>query len=136
MEIGLVYHGVHLVTEEDLALNWGGDVPVFASPVLIGFVEETCVKALEGLLPEGAITVGVGFDLMHLAPAPLGDLVQAKVKLEDIHKRQLRFSVAVRNENGLLSTGTHIRGVVDKKRFMEKVAAQSKASAAIPVVAN
>ncbi|MEM7168542.1 MAG: hypothetical protein AAF530_00110 [Pseudomonadota bacterium] len=136
LELGQVSHGAHLVVEDDLALNWGGDVPVFASPVLIGFVEKTCVEALDGLLPDGFITVGVGFDFMHLAPAPLGDFVQATVKLDGIHGKQLKFSVSVRSEHGLLSSGSHIRAIVSRRRFMEKLESRQKAEAAVPVAAS
>ena len=51
-------------------------MPVLASPALIGRLEEVCVKAADHLLDASETTVGVGFDLVHVAPTPQGSEVR------------------------------------------------------------
>ena len=122
LEVGLTAEQSHTVTQKDLALHWGGEAPVLASPVLMGLLEQTCMLATESKLPEDKMTVGMGFDILHLAPTPEQDSITLVATLEEVNRSQLKFFVEARDSKGVISTGTHIRGIVDRLKFLEKVA--------------
>lgn len=102
--------------------GFGDMPPVFATALLVGFVEWTCVEALGPFLEPGQKTVGVHVDLSHSAATPIGMTVTAEVELVAIEGRKLRFKVACRDEAELVSEGHHDRFIIDTERFMERLA--------------
>ena len=121
LKSGLTAQQSHVVTQEDLALNWGGEIPVLASPVLMGLLEQTCVMATDEQLPKGKTTVGVGFDVRHLAPTPAQEAVTLVATLTEINGKQLQYFVEARDSKGVISSGKHFRGIVDRDKFLEKI---------------
>jgi predicted thioesterase len=111
------------VGEQDTAVTWqSGDVPVLATPRVIGLAEEAAVRAIEHELADGMTTVGYRVQLDHLAPTAVGGTVRAEATLETIESRRLTFRVAVSDAHGLVAAGRLTRVVVDRAHFLEKVA--------------
>lgn len=107
-----------MVTDDMTAVAVGsGDVPVLATPVVLSLVERAAVEALRGHLPPGTTTVGGSAALAHQAPTPVGAKVGVRVKLDQVDGRRLRFRFTVSDPAGEVATGTHVRVVVDRKRF-------------------
>ena len=121
---GLEANHSHTVHDQDLAIHWGGDMPVLASPVLIGLFEETCVKATDHLLPANRSTVGVGFDLLHISPTPAGSTVQISAHLKEVKGKKLTFDVDAHDSFGLIATGVLHRSIVKTASFLDKVQAK------------
>ncbi len=96
--------------------------PVFATAFLVGFVEWTCVEALRPHLKPGQQTVGTHVDLSHVAATPVGMRVTADVELVSVKDRALRFKVTCRDERDLISEGHHERYIIDRERFVARVA--------------
>lgn len=96
--------------------------PVFATAFLVGFVEWTCVEALRPHLKPGQQTVGTHVDLSHVAATPVGMRVMADVELVSVKDRALRFKVICRDERDLISEGHHERYIIDRERFVARVA--------------
>jgi predicted thioesterase len=116
-QLGLV------VTEEHTAKHLGsGSVQVFATPQMILLMERASVAAVDYLLPEGYRTVGVGLDVGHLAPTPVGFEVQATSELVEIDGRRLTFRVQVHDGVEIVGKGTHRRAIIDVGQFAERVA--------------
>jgi predicted thioesterase len=111
------------VTEADTAQSLGsGDLPVLATPRLLAWCEAaTCVAA--GPLGSGT-SVGTRVSLEHLLASGIGAEVTVTVSLEQQDGRLLQFSVAAHDGAGrLLATGEVRRVVVDRERFLARVAA-------------
>ena len=71
--IGLTGRTTVEVTQDDTAATLrSGDVPVLATPRLVGLCEEACVQAIRGALPAGLTTVGMRVQFDHLAPTGIG----------------------------------------------------------------
>lgn len=107
-----------------VAPEWPGFVdmpPVFATAMMIGFIEQTCVNALRPHLSDGQRTVGTHVDVSHVAATPEGMTVTATVTLVEVDGRNLRFDVSCHDESGLIGAGTHRRAVVDFDNFMRRV---------------
>ncbi|MCZ7528089.1 MAG: thioesterase [Acidimicrobiia bacterium] len=109
------------VTDADTALAVGsGDVPVLATPRVVALAEQASVAAVEGQLEPGTTTVGYRVQLDHLAPTPVGGVVEAEAHLATIEGRRLTFRVSVNDGNGLVAAGRITRVVVERGRFLEK----------------
>ena len=95
---------------------------VFATGFLVGFIEWTCIKAINPHLnwPEEQ-TVGIHITLDHLAATPPGLEVTAKVKLVQVEGRRLTFEFEAYDEKELISRGRHERAVIIKEKFDAKI---------------
>jgi fluoroacetyl-CoA thioesterase len=91
---------------------------VFATGFLVGFIEWTCVQALEPHLdgPEEQ-TVGTHLDLSHLAATPPGMEVTARVKLVEVDGRRLVFEVEACDAADRIARGRHERFVIRREKF-------------------
>jgi fluoroacetyl-CoA thioesterase len=110
-----------VVEHGDTAIAFrSGDVPVIATPRVVGLAEEATVIAVADALPAGQTTVGSAVQLTHLAPTPVGATVTADVVLESIEGRRLVFRVSVTDGRGLVAAGYITRVVVERERFLER----------------
>lgn len=123
LEPGLTHEVTISVRDDDTAAALAsGSVPVLATPRLIGLMEEAAALAAQSALPEGQTTVGTRVDVRHLAATPVGMRVTARAELIEAAGRALRFRVEARDERELVADGTHERAIVDRQRFLERVA--------------
>lgn len=97
-----------------------GEVDVLATPRLIALFEEASVSALADRVDEGHTTVGLSVQVDHLRPVAVGDRIFAEAHLDKIDGRRLHFSVAAKDDRGLIAAGRVTRVVVDIAHFMEK----------------
>jgi fluoroacetyl-CoA thioesterase len=105
-------------------MTFEGMPAVFATALMIAFVEETCIVALRPYLRETEQTVGTHVDMSHCAPTPLGMTVTAEVTLIEIRGRRLVFAVECRDDLEVIGCGRHERTIVDRDHFAAK--AQTK----------
>lgn len=113
---------VHSVTTSDLATNWRNDVPVMATPVLLWLAEITCMKATDHALEPRLMTLGFRHEMSHLAPTPEGWTITIEAELTDISDRLLTYSVIAHDGRDKVLAGSHIRAVVDRNMFTDRVA--------------
>lgn len=122
LEQGLSARSIATVTAENTAVSMGsGDLPVFATPAMVALMENAAMQAVAGELSEGATTVGAEMNVTHIKPSGLGAAVTATAVLTAVEGRKLTFNVGARDAEGMIGEGVHIRYVVDRARFMEKV---------------
>lgn len=120
---GLKHSLTLVVSEEDTALATGsGDVEVLSTPALLALAERTCVAAIGTDVPPGKTTVGGYAEIDHLTAAPLGATVTAHATLIGHHGRRLEFRVVVEHDGQLLARISHRRVLVDRDRFLERLA--------------
>ena len=81
---------------------------------------DVSLALLEGRIDEGCTTVGLSVQLDHLQPVAVGNEVSAKANLDRIEGRRLVFTVAARDERGLVAAGKLTRVIVNVERFLEK----------------
>ncbi|AWH49101.1 thioesterase [Stenotrophomonas sp. SAU14A_NAIMI4_5] len=112
----------------NVAPDWPGFVgmpPVFATAMMIGFIEQTCIQALAPYLDAGQATVGTHVDVSHVAATPQGMRVSAQVELVAIEGRTLLFKVRCEDEGGLIGECLHRRAIIDSARFLQKLATKT-----------
>jgi fluoroacetyl-CoA thioesterase len=103
--------------------------PVFATAMMIGFVEQTCVEALRPWIGAGQHSVGIHVNVSHVAATPVGLEVAAEVELIEINDRVLTFRATCCDSAGLIGEGVHRRAVIDLSRFLAKMDLKAKAHA-------
>lgn len=110
------------VTPEMSAARVGsGLVDVFATPMMVALIEQTCYESVLPHLDEGQGTVGTLVNVSHLSATPIGMRVWCESELVEVDRRRLVFKVKAFDECGLIGEGTHERFVIDTAKFMEKL---------------
>lgn len=101
---------------------------VFATGYLVGFLEWSCIKAINPYLDwPHEQTVGTHIDISHEAATPPGMEVTATVELIDVDGRKLVFSVEAHDGVDRISKGRHERFVINRDKFDAKVKEKEKA---------
>lgn len=122
LQIGLSHTSTTVVDNTNTARTYGsGGLDVFATPAMIGLMENAAMTAVASDLPEGSSTVGAHISTSHIKPSKLGATIKATAVLEEIDGRKLTFKVSASDDAGLIGEGTHIRYIVDIERFMSKI---------------
>lgn len=126
IETGIKGHREQIVTPEMSAARVGsGLVDVFATPMLVALVEQTCYESVLPHLDEGQGTVGTLVNVSHLSATPIGKRVWCDSELTDVDRRRLVFTIKAYDDAGLIGEGTHERFVIDTAKFMDKLKAKS-----------
>ena len=101
---------------------------VFATGYMVGFIEWTCIQALNPYLdwPEEQ-TVGTHIDISHIAATPPGLSVTAKVRLIEVDGRRLVFEIEAHDDVDLIARGRHERFIINKNKFDRKMREKSRA---------
>ena len=58
----------------------------------------------------------------HTKPSAMGDTVSATAVLKEVEGRKLTFEVQAMDSKGVIGEGIHVRYIVDKEKFMSKLA--------------
>jgi fluoroacetyl-CoA thioesterase len=112
-----------VVTAADSAAAGLAIVPdVLASARMIYFIEGVCAELLAEHVGPGEMSVGIGFDLTHDAPTPIGMRIRATVEIVEVEKRRVVLAVEARDEVEVIGRGRHTRAVINAAKFMERVA--------------
>lgn len=123
MQVGVKGEKTITVTAQMLANNVGsGLVAVFATPMMIAFMEGTAAESVAPMLDEGQTTVGAMIQTSHISATPEGMQVRFETELTEIspNGRALTFKIAAYDEAGLIGEGTHKRAIVNRERFEQK----------------
>jgi fluoroacetyl-CoA thioesterase len=120
---GLIeFVGRQVVAARDCATEWGNDgLEVLSTPAILGTMERFCVDAVDHLLEEGEMTVGVSAQLRHRAAVQLGEEVRYRIAIPDAGTK-FEVSFEVHDAAGrLISDGTHRRAVIRRADFLARL---------------
>ena len=122
IEIGIKGHKEQIVIPEMSAARVGsGLVEVFATPMMVALIEQTCLESVLPQLEEGQGTVGTLVNVTHVSATPVGMRVWCESELVEVDRRRLVFNVKAYDECGLIGEGSHERFIIDNAKFMEKI---------------
>ncbi|HEX4583897.1 MAG TPA: thioesterase family protein [Burkholderiaceae bacterium] len=100
---------------------------VFATGFMVALVEQACLLAVKPYLDwPTEQTVGTHVNLSHLAATPPGHLITVECEVTGVEGRRIRFRASARDENDLISEGTHERTVIDFERFNRRLESKKK----------
>lgn len=122
VETGLKYTSQMIVSKQLTAQSMGsGDMAVLATPAMMALMENAAMLAVAPHLPEGCTTVGGHIAASHLRPSKIGDSVEATATVTKVDGKKIEFKVDARSNGTLLGEGTHLRFIVDRKKFMDRL---------------
>ena len=110
-----------VVNEKNTASAFlSGSLDVFATPMMIGLMEQAACECLANALEPGLTSVGTEINVSHTAASPLGMEITATATIESVLGRKIEFSVTANDTSGEIGRGKHTRAIVDIERFMKK----------------
>jgi fluoroacetyl-CoA thioesterase len=101
-------------------------IPVLATPALAEWLELAPCAILERYLDAHEGTVGTHTDMRHLAATPIGMQVRTWAKVITVDCRRVVFEVVAHDEEERIAEGIHERFIIDKTRFLKRVAAKCR----------
>ncbi len=123
LEPGVVGEVQHRVTPETFASKWANPgIEVLATPVVVGWLEEAAIRAVQPFLEPGQGSVGTLVSMKHLAATPAGMTVRATATVTEVDGRRIRFSVEAHDEKEKIAEGEHERFIVNMAKFLDRVA--------------
>jgi fluoroacetyl-CoA thioesterase len=123
---GLIREETFLLEEQHTAYHIGsGDEKVLGTPWMISFMERVSNRLIAEHLPEGLMSVGIHVDVKHLAATPMKATVRVHAEVLEVVKNRIRLSIEAWDSADKIGEGTHLRAVVEKERFMQRVLAKS-----------
>ena len=122
LKVGMLGEARTKVTDENTAIKYGsGTVNVFATPAMVGLMENASINSVERYLPKGYATVGTKVEIKHIAATPIGMEVVAQSELMEINGLKLKFKIEARDDREKIGEGTHTRYIIKWDDFVKKV---------------
>lgn len=122
LETGITYTAKQIVEPKDTAAQYGsGLVEVFATPAMIALMENAALNTVLPYLGEEHNTVGFEVNIRHIKPTPVGMQVECTATLIETDGKKLVFKLEAKDEEGKIGEGTHIRYIINSKKFMQNL---------------
>lgn len=122
LKIGMTNESILTVEEKHTASAYGsGSIFVFATPAMIGLMENAALNCVDEALGNQWTTVGTHVDVSHLAATKMGKEAKAVAELIAIDGKKLKFKVTAYDEDKKIGEGYHKRYIIDQEKFMAKV---------------
>ena len=126
--IGRIGRAEATVQDADTSIAVGsGDVPVLGTPRLIALMEKATCVAIEQFIDDDFTSVGIGVDIAHRRPTPVGATVVATATVTSVDDARIRFEVSADHvlASGerveAIGRGTITRAVVERSAFTSDV---------------
>ncbi len=117
-----------LVRQEDLANTFKDATlpPILATPVMIKFMENAALLAIQPYLEGNETALGTAVDVRHVAATPAGQRVSVEAEVIAVDGSRVTFTVRAEDGHQEIGRGTHERRIVDAVRFAQRLAAERK----------
>src|SRR5437899_12503604 len=103
----------------------GEEGRVYATPYLIGDIEYTCRNLILEHAEPNEDSVGMEVAIKHLAPTLPGSTVEIAATVTAVERREVTLAVPAKDEIDTISSGSHVRFVVDKAKTIERLRAKA-----------
>jgi len=109
----------HSDTAQALAISPGDSFPeVLATSRMILLMEVAAARAMNPMLVDGQMSVGVSVNVKHTAATPIGCVVRAIASYLGPEGKLHRFKVEAFDAAGAIGEGEHTRAVVATERLL------------------
>jgi predicted thioesterase len=122
LQAGVVGEAQHQVTPDTFASRWGNPgIEVLATPVVVGWLEDAAIRAVQPHLEPGQGSVGTMVSMKHLAATPGGMTVRARATVKQVDGRRIVFDVEAHDDKEKIAEGEHERFIVNMAKFLDRV---------------
>ncbi len=122
LQVGEMLVRSYKVSEKHLASFVGsGSVPVLSTPSMILFMEEVSNQLIERFLPETKLSVGVHICVDHKKAVKENETVEISSTISKVDGNKVELNVVARYQGFVIGEGTHVRFIVDKDTFLNKL---------------
>lgn len=129
LQPGVVGEVSHRVTPDTFASRWANPgIEVLATPVVVGWLEDAAIRAVQPYLEQGQGSVGTMVSMKHLAATPAGMTVRATATVKAVDGRRVLFAVEAHDEKEKIAEGEHERVIVTMAKFLDRVAQKAGSS--------
>ena len=109
----------HSDTAQALAISAGDSFPeVLATSRMILLMEVAAARAMNPMLLDGQMSVGVSVNVKHTAATPIGCVVRAIASYLGPEGKLHRFKVEAFDAAGAIGEGEHTRAVIATERLL------------------
>lgn len=116
-----------IVSEQMLACHVGsGSVNVYATPMMIAFMEQAAATCLQSFLDEGYTSVGTMIQTTHTAATPVGMKVSVNAEIIAVDRKKVTFEITAHDEKDCIGKAIHERFIVQKEVFETKAASKKR----------
>ncbi len=110
-----------IVTDDRTVAHFVPGMPaVYATPMMILYMEIASGDAIAPHLPDGYISVGMEVNVRHLAATPVGHTVRTVSRVIAVDAKSVLFAVEAWEGDRKIGDGTHRRGVVNVAAFEKR----------------
>jgi fluoroacetyl-CoA thioesterase len=95
---------------------------VLGTPALVCEMERAAAALLQPLLTSAEVSVGVGVDIKHLAPTPVGAPLRSHARYTGREGKLFCFDVWCEDDWGIVGQGRHSRAIVELSTIEAKAA--------------
>jgi fluoroacetyl-CoA thioesterase len=122
LELGLISEATYEINQGWSATALGsGTLEVLGTPAIAIMVEQICREMVNPILNAGQTSVGSTLNIRHLAPTPVGDVIQLQAEIVSLEKNTVEFKVKIWDSVELVGEADHRRVIIDVDRFLKHV---------------
>ena len=116
-------HTARYEIDEDRTIEFmGEELRVYATPVMVRDMENTCRLFLEDIyLDEDENSVGARVEIDHMGPTLVGMHVEIKITVTEIKGPKVAFEFEVHDQIEQVGRGKHLRFVVPLEKQRERL---------------
>jgi len=119
---GLSFTQSITVEKKDTAKEWGsGNLEVFATPAMVGLMENTALKCIAEYMTEGRDTVGIEINTQHIKATKVGKQVTCTATITKVDGKKLFFDIKAEDEDAAIGRSKHIRYIIDTEKFLSRL---------------
>ncbi|MFK7777246.1 MAG: hypothetical protein QM501_03845 [Gimesia sp.] len=107
-----------------ITFTYEEEISVLSTPSLIWFLEQAALQFLEPWLDDKSLSVGTHVDVEHLAPTPLGAIVECTAKFIYQDGPVYRFSVEAHAGQEKIIKGIHSRRIIQASQLIKRLQAK------------
>lgn len=118
-----VTHDEQIEIDQDRTIAFmGDDLRVYATPMMVRDVEQTCRNLLLPHMEGDEDSVGAHVKIDHLGATLLGQTVTVSAKVLEVEGPRVTFEVSVHDELDHVGQARHVRFVINKGKQGERLA--------------
>lgn len=111
-----------IVEIKDTAKHWGsGNLEVFATPAMVGLMENTALKCIAQYINEGEDTVGIEINTKHIKATKVGEKVTCTATISKVEGKKIFFEIIAEDEDATIGLSKHIRYIIETEKFISKL---------------